>query len=263
MKCRWVANSGWLTFGRRVVITSAVFGLTTIGGAGAAIAVAEPVGTSPSADVVSRAPMAVSVTFDQPLRSRGARMRVITTAGEVGKGKVSTDDRTLRRDLKVGAPGGPYTVEWRAVSASGHKMSGSFTFTAARGNAQVPLQRTSPDAVTRPGAARQAPAPVRTSAARTPGPTPTPSPTPSPTSAPSEPSPTPSMSWGSSPGSVWSTGPSWVEGGQAMRDGSANAGNGDDDGGWPGFAAVPLAVGALLVVAAGLVSLVNRRFLQD
>ena len=37
MTCRWVVGSRIPTFGRRLVITSAVFGLTTVGGAGLAL----------------------------------------------------------------------------------------------------------------------------------------------------------------------------------------------------------------------------------
>src|SRR5689334_15562709 len=117
MRCRWVTGFGLTTFGRRMVITSAVFGLTTVGGAGAAFAVSDTVGFSPAAKVVRIAPMAVSVTFREPLRARGAQLRVLTADGDVGIGRVSTGQKTLRRALRVGAPAGDYIVEWKAVSA--------------------------------------------------------------------------------------------------------------------------------------------------
>src|SRR4051812_42761767 len=122
MRCRWVTDTRLTTFGRRVVITSAVFGLTTVGGAGAALASSDVVGVSPSAKVVSIAPMAVSVTFKEPLRSSGAELRVLSVAGDVGTGKITTSQKTLRRALRLGAPAGDYRVEWKAVSAKGQKM---------------------------------------------------------------------------------------------------------------------------------------------
>jgi methionine-rich copper-binding protein CopC len=134
MTCRWVTESRITTFGRRVIITSAVFGLTTMGSAGIAVAASDTVGVSPSAKVVAVAPTAVSVTFREALRSGGAQLRVLSADGEVGTGKVTTGQKTLRRSLRLGAPQGSYTVEWKAVSVKGKRMSGSFTFFAARSN---------------------------------------------------------------------------------------------------------------------------------
>src|SRR4051794_29574859 len=142
MICRWVTESRLTTFGRRVIITSAVFGLTTLGSAGAAVAASDTVGYSPQAKVVARAPLAVSVTFRVALRSGGAQLRVLSADGDVGVGKITTGGKTLRRALRVGAPPGPYTVEWKAVSVKGKRMTGSFTFIAARSNGEV--QRSSP-----------------------------------------------------------------------------------------------------------------------
>lgn len=270
MGCRWVTKSRWTTFGRRVVITSAVFGLTTVGSAGAVLAAPYSLDRSPAADVVARAPMAVSVTFDEPLRPRGARMRVITAEGDVGTGDVSTGDRTLRRDLRLGAPAGPYRVEWRAVSASGRRMSGTFTFTAARSNGTP--ERRPPDAVTNPST----PGSV---VDRAPG-TAEPRSAPDSTTGPQG-SAAPDASAGSaSPGSDASAGPDrsvrpsrtplWAEdpvwtGGPTLAGAPAGGGpgSGSDAGDAPGVStgltAVPLAVGGFLVLAAGLVSLANRR----
>ena len=77
-----------------------------VGGTGIAIAAGDQVGTSPATEVVARAPLAVSVTFAQPLRSDGAEMLVLSPAGEVGTGKVTTSAKTLRRQLRIGSPSG-------------------------------------------------------------------------------------------------------------------------------------------------------------
>ncbi len=258
-----------------MVIISAVFGLTTVGGAGGALA-SEPVGFSPSAKVVSRAPMAVSVTFKEPLRGAGAWMRILTADGDVGTGKVTTGQKTLKRELRLGAPQGKYTVEWKVVSAKGQKMSGTFSFIAARGNGEP--RRTSP----------VPPRPVRTEPAVDPIPTaeviiPNDSvPGPSAASGPSE-APTTSGAPGahSAPGASGATGvpgpsvtPEWIAGSDPLwtaqsadtsTPGAISAGPGQSGGQGVStrFTAIPLAVGGLLVLAAGIVSLVHRPRLRS
>jgi len=252
MTCRWVTNSRFTTFGRRVVITSAVFGLTTMGGAGAALAASDTIGFSPSAKVVARAPMAVSVTFKEPLRSGGAELKVISVDGEVGTGKITTGQKTLRRALRLGAPQGKYTVEWKAVSAKGQKMTGSFSFFAARSNGEV--ERTSPvpsPAVT----TAAAPDPIATAEVVDPQPTAQPTISVSATMT-SEPSQTPDWIAGSDP--LWT--PTATAAAGALSGGS---GSGSDPSVSTGFTAIPLAVGGLLVLAAGMVSLINKPRLRS
>ena len=256
MICRRVTSSRFATFGRRVVITSAVFGLTTVGSAGVALA-ADPVGFSPAAKVVSRAPMAVSVTFKEPLRGTGAWMRILTDDGDVGIGKVTTSQKTLKRELRLGAPPGRYTVEWNAVSAKGRKMSGTFSFQAARSNGEA--ERTSP-VPSPPGASPAVAGPTVTgssdaspSVARPPvGTEPAPAAT---TEGVTTAEATPEWIAGSDP--LWTDStvmPSAISAGKSAGSGQA----GTDRGVSTGFTAVPLTVGGLLVLAAGMVSLVNR-----
>jgi methionine-rich copper-binding protein CopC len=122
----------------RSLAVAVLLGVTTFGGSEAALAAsAGPVGISPSASVVARLPLAVSVTFGKSLKSSGASLRVLSPVGDVGSGSVTTDSKTLRRQIKDGAPSGRYTIVWRATSVSGRKMSGSFVFTAARGNSDT------------------------------------------------------------------------------------------------------------------------------
>lgn len=188
--------------GRRLVITSALFGLTTVGSTGVALAASDTIGHSPSAKVVAHAPMAVSVTFREPLRRGGARIRILTEDGDIGTGPVSTDRKTLKRELRLGAPGGEYTVVWSAISAKGQRISGQFSFRAARTNGEV--ERTSP--------------------------------------VPSPPVTSPLVE-ASDPRAITDV----VESTEPTRTVEPT-----------GFTAVPLTVGGLLVLAAGLVSLINR-----
>jgi methionine-rich copper-binding protein CopC len=249
MTCRWVAGSRFTTFGRRLVITSAVFGLTTVGGAGVALAAPGPIGVSPAGKVVAKVPTAVSVTFRQPLRAGGARMRVLSSDREIGSGKVSTGAKTLRRELQLDAPAGKYVVEWQAFSAKGRKMTGRFSFIAAHGNGEVvrtsspvPSPRRSPEqspvaAVPWSGPSSAGSVPLRSV------------PSPSATSV--------SPEWISGSDPVWTPRPTATQPAAARADGGAgHSGTGSSVS--TGFTVVPLAVGGLLVLAAGMVSLLNR-----
>lgn len=241
MTCRWVFDLRLTTFGRCLVITSSVLGLTTATGSAVALAASDTVGHSPSAKVVSFAPMAVSVTFLEPLRAGGARLRILTDDGDVGIARVTTGQKTLKRELRLGAPPGRYTIVWSAVSVSGRKMSGKFWFTAVRGN----------------GVVEQASA--------------VPSPTVHPTWGPAE---TPELASGST--SIWtsqSTPTATTDGSSTGNPlaGEASTGaplagqaghSGTDRSVSTGLTAVPLIVGGLLVLAAGLVSLINRQRLH-
>ena len=212
----WVTKSGLTASGRWLAITAASFGLTIVGGTGVAFA-SDLVGISPAKAVVSRAPMAVSVTFAKPLRSDGAQLLVLTSAGDIGLGRVTTAAKTLRRQLRLGAPGGAYTVQWKAVSANGRRMSGSFTFAAARGN----------------GEPKHVSTPIVTPIA-TPEPTVT-----------VEGVPTSSSTVLAAP-VVGPPAPAAV----AERTVSS------------GFTVIPLAVGAILVLTAGLISMLNKPHLH-
>lgn len=83
---------------------------------------------------------------------------------------------------------------------------------------------------------------------------------PGPTGGPdsSDPAGTPSWLAGSEP--IWTTQPAPTDG-SVVAGGSSSSGS--DSGVSTGLTAVPLAVGGLLVLAAGMVSLVNRPRLRD
>jgi methionine-rich copper-binding protein CopC len=184
--------------------------------------VVEAIGISPAADVVAKAPQAVSVTFNAPLRPAGATLLVLSEAGDdVGQGEVTTRSNTLRRTVRIGAPGGDYTIVWRAVAADGQALSGTFEFTAARGNGEPP----SGPAFTPP---------------------PHPAAVPAVPSVPSEPAAWPSPVVLAQPGFTFQPAPA----------GSAGRPAADRVSG--GFIVVPLIVGGLLVVAAGLIAKFNR-----
>ena len=82
--------------------------------------------TSPVAGaVLETLPAEVVLTFDPPARAGGAEILVRGPAGPVQSGKPALVDTTVRQSLEPG-PAGSYTVTWRATSADGHPVSGSF-----------------------------------------------------------------------------------------------------------------------------------------
>jgi copper resistance protein C len=265
--------------GRRAGLATVVVGLSLVAGTagGSAFAAAsDPIGYSPAKDVVAVAPLAVSITFGQRLRSSGASLKVIAATGEdVGKGPIGTSHRTLRRDLQLGAPGGDYTIKWTAVSAGGHKMSGGFSFTAARSNVAgrsgtgTPSQGAPSQGAPSQGAPSQgAPSAVASSSTggtplptddATPATSPstagrsaTPAQTPTSDTSPSSPTPTGSPT----AGLITASRPTWVSQAGPARPGASS---GLKNRGLPGgFTAVPLAVAGLLMLSAALVARLKR-----
>lgn len=236
MACLWVTGSALTASGRLLAVAAAAFGLAMVGGTGVAVAAGDLVGTSPATEVVARAPLAVSVTFSKPLRPDGAQLSVLSAVGDVGTGKVTTSAKTLRRQLKIGSPSGDYRVEWKAVSADGKPMSGAFSFTAARSNGE-PVITLEPSITADPAAE-----PTVTVTAE-PTMTTHPATTPPPTTPP--PSSTPAASTAAAvPVSAPPPAP--------PVDSSVSS----------GFTLVPLVVGALLVLAAGLIAKFNKPHLH-
>jgi methionine-rich copper-binding protein CopC len=204
------------------------------------------IGVSPARGVVQFAPNAVSVTFSTPLRKSGASMTIITNAGDVGTGTVSTSSRTLRRDLVIGSPNGFYTVDWSAVAQDGRKLSGTFSFTAGHPN-NDPLITGEPAPEVTVSATSQ----PTTDPATQPDPGPSePASSASTDPEPSETGPTPAHSPAKQP---------LANDGGALAVGASNGDEPPSGGGTSyGFPLVALALGALLVIASGLVSRRHR-----
>jgi methionine-rich copper-binding protein CopC len=270
MSCRRVNRTRLTTLGLRAGVIPATIGLALVGSAGVATAAGgiKPIGISPAGAVVKTAPMAVSVTFAKPLRAGGASLAVIAENGaDVGKGAVTTSHQTLRRRLRTGAPGGAYLIRWKAVTKSGHKVHGSFRFTAASGNG--PVTAIGPAGQPIPTAAGSSPTEVVA--------------TPEPTSTdraainatPTDPAAITSTSTGRAASNSTSSGPAvtLTPSGAPSDHASGDSGRtlaavapadpgspraSKDHGLSSGFTLVPLAVGAILVLVAGLIARFNR-----
>jgi copper transport protein len=89
--------------------------------------------SSPEADsVVAKAPLAVDLTFDEPITLVPESVRVFgPDGGEVDNGVIGHahgDPATASVELRPKLPDGTYLVSYRVVSADSHPVSGAFTF---------------------------------------------------------------------------------------------------------------------------------------
>ncbi|MGN9810916.1 copper resistance CopC/CopD family protein [Micromonospora sp. BQ11] len=116
--------------------------------AGPAAAHAVVVSTSPQRDaVVGYAPREVVVTFSEPVTPVPGRARVLAPDGrrtDVGDPEVR--GTTMRIAVRAPArPLGTYLVSYRVISADGHPVAGSFTYSAGAPST-APPQPTTDDA---------------------------------------------------------------------------------------------------------------------
>lgn len=110
--------------------------------AGPAFAHAKLLSEVPAAvDAATPAPAPVSLTelrlvFSEQLNLAFSKLKLTDAAGkEVALGALALDpqdDKTLLAPLTGTLPVGDYTVDWTAVSADGHKTTGTYTFKVAQ-----------------------------------------------------------------------------------------------------------------------------------
>ncbi len=100
--------------------------------AGAAMAHANLLRSEPEAgSVVERLPTRIYLKFSEPVDAPVDAIRVIGPDGELaneGPARVVPEDSTALEVPVRDRGRGTYTVVWRAISADGHPVSGSFTF---------------------------------------------------------------------------------------------------------------------------------------
>ena len=82
--------------------------------------------------VVEHAPEAITLTFSAPALELGTKIVVRTPDGrDAADGVPELVGSSIRQPVTGYLPAGEYTVQWRATSADGHPVDGTFTFTAA------------------------------------------------------------------------------------------------------------------------------------
>jgi copper resistance protein C len=109
-----------------------VAALLSLGGATEAHAHAQLVRAVPAAGgTLHAAPSEVTLRFSERLEPAFSSVAVRDSAGkqiDKGDGKVDKGDRKIIRVSLPSLEPGVYKVEWKAVSADTHKISGDFTF---------------------------------------------------------------------------------------------------------------------------------------
>lgn len=92
---------------------------------------ARVVASTPTASATVAAPRAITVTFSERVAPAFSGLDVVNAAGTkfAVTSTVSEDGKTVSGRTARALPAGAYTVNWRAASADGHRMTGNFAFT--------------------------------------------------------------------------------------------------------------------------------------
>ena len=102
-----------------------------LGVAGAAQAHAHLLRSEPAADASAHPGDTLRLTFSEPLVARFSTVTLVSAAGAKPAVAVtaSPDRATLIAKPKAPLAPGAYKVQWRVVSADGHKVGGSYNLT--------------------------------------------------------------------------------------------------------------------------------------
>ena len=107
--------------------------VAAVGGAGVASAHATRVSTDPAENTeLTKSPSQVSATFNEPMQQQFAAMTVVGPDGNIwSTGAPKVDGAVISVGVRPLGPSGTYTVNYRATSADGHVVSGSWAFRLA------------------------------------------------------------------------------------------------------------------------------------
>ena len=96
-----------------------------------AFAHAALVRANPAKDTTVAPLQRVQLTFSAHVETRFSTVQVVSASGQTvaGESAVGSDSRTLTATLTRPLAPGAYRVEWRIVSADGHRMQGDYGFT--------------------------------------------------------------------------------------------------------------------------------------
>jgi copper resistance protein C len=117
---------------QRSIVAFVASAFLSLGGATAALAHAQLIRAIPAAGgTLHDAPSEVTLRFSEKLEPKFSSVVVRDSAGkQVDKGGAAVD-KADRMVIRVSLPPlepGVYKVEWKAVSADTHRVSGDFTF---------------------------------------------------------------------------------------------------------------------------------------
>ena len=133
-----------------VVVLMLGFTVGTLGNAGLAAAHAARISADPAENSsLTKAPAKVSATFNEAMQPEFAAMTVIGPDGNMwSTGEPDVNGAVISVGLRPLGPAGTYTVNYRATSADGHVVSGSWSFqlTVAGTGTSAPSTAASPPA---------------------------------------------------------------------------------------------------------------------
>ena len=110
-------------------VAAVVAVLALLLGAAPASAHASLVSSDPAeGEVLPEAPEVVTFTFTEPVVLSADSVQVFDAAGEDVESTAGTRDEVVTADLPDDLADGTYVVAWRVVSADGHPVTGSLTF---------------------------------------------------------------------------------------------------------------------------------------
>lgn len=134
--------------GRTLVLAALLAPLLTLLTAPTASAHNALLSTTPARGaVLTTMPPVVALHFDLPSGVLGTQVVVLGPTGNVAAGAPHLIDDDVRQPIDPGSPAGHYTVNWRAISADGHPVQGTFGFTTTRRAAGTePIRAAAPPA---------------------------------------------------------------------------------------------------------------------
>jgi methionine-rich copper-binding protein CopC len=120
----------------RLLLLAVTAAALVLGPIGSAAAHDVLVSTAPAADTaLETAPASVTLMFSDEPQALGTEVVVSGPDGvAVSDGAPQVDGTAVRQSLRDGLPAGTYTVDWRATSADGHPLSGTFTYDVTQGS---------------------------------------------------------------------------------------------------------------------------------
>jgi len=131
---------------KRALITLALAGLTMVGLATPALAHNSLIGSNPGdKSTVDVGPPNVELKFDQPVQQGAELNTVVVTDASRNHweaGPVTVHGNVVSTPLRVLGSAGVYTVGYRIVSADGHPVNGSITFTLSKPGNGTPATAT-------------------------------------------------------------------------------------------------------------------------
>ena len=114
--------------------------------AGPAWAHAERIAGDPADNAeLAQSPPRVSATFNEEMQPEFAAMTVVGPDGaQWGDGAPTVDGAVISVGVRSGAPAGSYTVNYRATSADGHVVTGSWSYRVTTAATATPAAPASP-----------------------------------------------------------------------------------------------------------------------